>query len=298
MIRQPSAVRPTVSAMRAVLIGAGLTLAFQTPVRSADLLPPEPAPVAIGGGWYLRADFTESYLLRPTDAILPDLSDPGMPPLVRRTLGHEPGYGGGVGYRVTPWLRIDATLDQRMPAGYSAYSSRSNFATGYNVEAGRLGVLTGLVNVYADLGTWWGLTPYLGAGFGFAQKDFRRGYTQTTCLLDACDGNPGTGARTAVARPNRSVTDFAWSLTGGVSYALWAGLSLDASYRYVALGRAASGSDAYGGRTRLKDLAANEVRIGLRYTFADSIGALPSFRDMPVMRSGGNPYETGETTNP
>ncbi|MCJ2083120.1 outer membrane beta-barrel protein [Methylobacterium sp. J-090] len=260
------------------------------PAWAADLLPPPPAPVPveIGSGWYLRADFTESFFLRPTDATLPDPNDPGMPPLVRRTLGHEPAYGGGVGYRINTWLRVDATVDQRLAADYSAYSSRSNFATGYNVEAGRLGVLTGLVNVYADLGTWWGLTPYIGGGLGFAQKEFRRGYTQTTCLVDACDGGAGTGARPGVIRPNRSVTSLAWSLTGGVSYALGAGFSLDASYRYIDLGRAKSGLDTYGFGSRLKDLAANEVRVGLRYAFTDGFAGA---HGMPTVWSSGNPYE-------
>ena len=296
MIQQTRPSHPALPAMRAAFAGTTLLMAslmVQAPAQGADLAPPplEAAVIPVGSGWYLRADFTESYLVRPKDATLPDPNDPGMPPLLRRSLSHEPGYGGGVGYRFTPWLRVDATIDQRLAATYSAYSSRSNFVTGYNVEAGRLGVLTGLVNVYADLGTWWGLTPYLGAGFGFAQKDFHGGYTQTTCVIDACDGNAGTGPRTAVARPDRSVTSFAWSLTGGVSYDLGAGFSLDASYRYVDLGRAKSGSDAFGQSSRLKDLAANEVRVGLRYAFADGLARLPSLQGLPVVWSSGNPYE-------
>ncbi|KQO72551.1 porin [Methylobacterium sp. Leaf87] len=278
----------------AAVAGSALTLmslAALVPAWGADLLPPPPpeaAPVPIGGGWYLRADFTESFPLRPTDATLPDPNDPGMPPLVRRTLSREAGYGGGVGYRINPWLRVDATFDQRQDSTYSAYSSRTNFATGYNVEAGRLGALTGLVNVYADLGTWWGLTPYIGAGVGFARNEFRRGYTQTTCLIDACDGGPGAGPRPAVIRPNRSVTNLAWALTGGVAYELGAGFSLDASYRYVDLGRAESGLDAFRSGSSLKDLAANEVRVGLRYAFRDGI---PSLQGLPTVWSSGNPYE-------
>jgi len=54
------------------------------------------------------------------------------------------------------------------------------------------------VNVSADLGIQGSLTPDLGAGFAFAQ---------TIRLIDACDGN-SPGARSAVARSRRSVTDF------------------------------------------------------------------------------------------
>jgi opacity protein-like surface antigen len=252
---------------------------------AADLLRYSREPVAVAApgpvesGWYLRLDATVSQSGGPKDATPADPADPGLPPLVGLRLGDAAGYGGGVGYRINEWLRVDATIDQRTPARFRTYSSRSNFVTGYNIEAGDLDTLTGLVNVYADLGTWWGLTPYLGAGIGFADNAFRRNYTQTTCILEACDGSPGTGARTAVSRPNHTLPTFAWSLTGGVSYRLMAGLSLDAAYRYVDLGEAKSGVDLYGGSTRLKDLTANEVRIGLRYQFAG--GLLPALRQNP-----------------
>lgn len=254
------------------------TIASQA-TNAADLpsLAPPPMPVAAPeavlaeSGWYLRGDFTESFFDAPRDDTPPDPKDPGMPPLVGLRLSDAPGYGGGVGYRVNDWLRFDLTIDQRSPSRFAAYSSRSNFVTGYNVEAGKLNVLTGLANVYADLGTWWGLTPYIGGGVGFADKGFRANYTQTTCLLEACDGTPGTGPRTAAFRPNRSVSSFAWALTAGVSYRIGLGLSVDAAYRYVDLGKAKSGIDEYGQGTRLKDLAANEFRIGLRYQFGNTL---------------------------
>ena len=257
------------AAATAVLVGTiGLAA---LPARGADLAPPPPPPVPVveaATGWYLRGDATASDFEHPRDATLPAADDPGMPPLVGLRLSPEPGFGGGVGYRVNEWLRVDATVDARAPARFRAYSSRSNFATGYNIESEKVDVLTGLVNVYADLGTWWGLTPYLGGGIGFADKAVHAGYTQTVCTQESCDGQPGTGPRTAVGRPNRSVASLAWALSAGVSYAVAPGLSVDAGYRYVDLGRAKSGTDAYGGASRLRDLAASEVRLGLRYQFA------------------------------
>lgn len=250
-------------------------LALPGLAAAADLLPPPPPPpvapppVEIGSGWYLRGDFTQSWFLNPKDAARPDPNDPGMPPLVGVRMSPEGGYGGGIGYRIFPWLRVDATIDQRGGSDFRAFSSRSTFVTGYNIEAGKIDVLTGLVNVYADLGTWYGFTPYVGAGIGFADKSFRRNYTQTTCLIPACDGGPGAGPREAVARANHSLTSFAWALTAGLSYDIGAGFTLDAAYRYVDLGRAKSGLDAYGYGTRVKDLAANEFRVGLRYNFSN-----------------------------
>ncbi|WP_342150163.1 outer membrane protein [Methylorubrum sp. SB2] len=256
---------------RLTLAATVLACAVPSLAGAADLLPPPPAapPVEIGSGWYLRGDFTQSWYAHPKDAVRPDPTDPGLPPMVGIRMSPEGGYGGGIGYRIFPWLRVDATIDQRGSSDFRGYSSRSNFVTGYNVEAGKIDVLTGLVNVYADLGTWYGFTPYIGGGIGFADKGFRRNYTQTTCILDGCDGRPGTGPREAVPRANYALTSFAWALTAGVSYDIGAGFTLDASYRYVDLGRAKSGLDAYGYGTRVKDLAANEFRIGLRYNFSN-----------------------------
>ncbi|WP_244472835.1 outer membrane protein [Methylobacterium sp. Leaf104] len=259
---------------------------FERPALSADLLPPPPAaPVVIGDGWYLRVDATVSDYAKPRDASHPPS---GSPPLLRMDFETVPGYGGGIGYRINNWLRVDATIDQRNPSRYTAYSSGSGFVTGYNVEAGQIDILTGLVNVYADLGTWWGLTPYIGGGIGFADKGFGKAYTQTTCTVDSCDGNAGTGVRDAVRRPSRSVTSLAWALTGGVSYEIGGGLSLDTSYRYVDLGRAKTGLDAFGFDSRLKDLASHEVRVGLRYSFAGGPGRLAG---LPIPSLNRNPYE-------
>lgn len=133
-----------------------------------------------------------------------------------------------------------------------------------------------------------GPDPYLGAGLGFADKGFGKAYTQTTCLNEFCDANPLPGTRDSVRRPNRSVTSFAWGLTGGVSYDIGHGLSLDTSYRYVDLGRAKTGADAFGYDSRLKDLVSHEVRVGLRYSFAGGGGPLA---DLSLPRWNRNPYE-------
>jgi len=292
--RYPPAFESVMAALKTSIRTAfGLILAAQgwaDAARAADLLPPPPppAPVTIGDGWYLRVDATVSDYARPRDATPAPVDGSPLNPLSRMNLETVPGYGGGIGYRINNWLRVDTTIDQRTPSRYTAYSSGSGFVTGYNVEAGQIDILTGLVNVYADLGTWWGLTPYLGGGIGFADKGFGKAYTQTTCIVDSCDGNAGTGVRDAVRRPSRSVTSLAWALTGGVSYEIGGGLSLDTSYRYVDLGRAKTGLDTFGFDSRLKDLASHEVRIGLRYSFADTPGRLAGLT-LPSWNR--NPYE-------
>lgn len=269
------------------ITGAALSLALSFAgglAEAADLRPPLPAsdfvpPLPVESGWYLRIDATATFPNAPSDNTPDNPTGPGLTPLVGLRLTDAAGYGGGIGYRLNEWLRVDATVDQRLSSRYTAYSSRSNFTTGYNVEAGDLTVLTGLVNVYADLGTWWGLTPYVGAGIGVADNLFRGNYTQTTCLVAGCDGGPGAGPRSPALRVGRGVTTLAWGVTAGLSYRIWDGLSVDAAYRYIDFGEAKSGVDAYGASTRLKDLTASEFRFGLRYQFAG--GVVPGLRRNP-----------------
>ena len=54
----------------------------------------------------------------------------------------------------------------------------------------------------------------------------------------------------------------------GVGYAIGPNLMLDLSYRYMNFGDVATASDAFGEMT-LKNLAAHEVRIGIRWSFDD-----------------------------
>ncbi|MDP4021653.1 outer membrane beta-barrel protein [Methylobacterium sp. NEAU 140] len=271
--------------MRAFALVPACLAALTVTAGAADLLPPPPPPVVVaqpvGTGWYLRGDFTRTFFDAPSDGLRPDTYDPDRPALVGLRLNDTSGGGGGVGYHVTPWLRLDVTIDQRASSRFAGFSSRSAFATGGNIETGRADVLTGLFNAYADLGTWWGLTPYVGAGIGFSDTHVNGAFTQTACAVDACDGAPGIGPRIAVLRPSRSVASFAYALTAGVSFAVGYGFSIDAAYRYVGLGPIKTGADSYGYATRLKDIAANEFRIGLRYD-------IPGFGD--VVRVGSNPY--------
>ncbi|WP_236728685.1 outer membrane protein [Methylobacterium sp. WSM2598] len=256
-----------VMALGFVLLGAAAAQAADLLPPALPPAPPPPAPVEIGGSWYLRGDFTASDFNRPGDDTLP--GTPGAK-LENLRLGSSQGGGGGIGYRVNSFLRADFTLDARGGTRFHDTSSRTRYVEGFNEEGGKLDVLTGLFNVYADLGTWWGFTPYVGAGVGFAEKRFHDGWTQTTCLTVTCGDTQPTyviGPQTRDARASRTITTFAWAAMAGLSYDFGNGLSLDASYRYLDIGKARTGFDAYGGNTRLKDITANEVRVGLRWAF-------------------------------
>lgn len=261
------------------LLGLGL---LGAPALAADLLPPPPppppplpAPVEVGSGWYLRGDYTASDFRHPKDDTLPGTEGAK---LVGFRLSDTDGYGGGVGYRFNSFLRADVTIDGRTRSRFRDYSSRTNFVEGFNTEAGKLDVLTGLFNVYVDLGTWWGVTPYIGAGVGMASKRFHDAWTGTTCFTTACgsgvDGTYTLGAQGFDARANHTAIGLAWAAMAGISYEIGAGVSIDANYRYLEVGKARTGFDAYNQNTRIKDIAANEFRVGLRWAFGNGL-ALP-----------------------
>ncbi|KMO24435.1 porin, partial [Methylobacterium aquaticum] len=174
--------------------------------------PPLPAPVEVGSGWYLRGDYTASDFRHPKDDTLPGTEGAK---LVGFRLGNTDGYGGGIGYRFNSFLRADVTIDGRTRSRFRDYSSRTMFVEGFNTEAGKLDVLTGLFNVYVDLGTWWGFTPYIGAGVGMASNRFHDAWTGTTCFTTACgsgkDGSYQLGAQGFDARANHTAIGLAWA---------------------------------------------------------------------------------------
>ncbi len=145
---------------------------------------PEPTPetkVEFGTGWYIRGDaggVFEKGLL-PTSLT----SDPNL-----TKINWSADLGGG--YKFNNWFRGDATLGmfgQQNHNGplanvncFSAIENVTNQATGFStgvyavpgqctpVEQTNLQKYLVLVNAYIDLGTWYGVTPYVGAGVGTA----------------------------------------------------------------------------------------------------------------------------------
>jgi opacity protein-like surface antigen len=239
---------------------------------AADLLPPPPMapyappPVLEASGWYLRGDVgVSSY-----DG--GKFSSPDLPPaqFFGTDLGAGAFAGVGVGYQFNSWLRADVTGDYRGDSRFDALSSRTRYTEGYSQDRGKLQSSTLLLNGYIDLGTWGGITPYVGAGIGVAQNRLHNYSGQVVCLTIAC-GDPTVGASYPLGPqpktfvPTGTRTNLAWALMAGASMELMPGVLLDAGYRYVNLGEARTKLDQYGVGTRTKDLRAHEIRLGVRY---------------------------------
>ncbi|HEX5867632.1 MAG TPA: hypothetical protein VFY72_07980, partial [Beijerinckiaceae bacterium] len=125
---------------------------------------------------------------------------------------------------------------------------------------GKLDSTTGLVNAYVDLGTWYGVTPYVGAGVGVAMNHLQDYRTRLTCVTPACGP---LGDQSLAEVPAHRSYDLAWAVMGGIAVDLGVGFQVDVGYRYANLGEA--GIRDNGTTTRSKDIEAHEVRLGLRY---------------------------------
>ena len=212
------------------------------------LLPPLPPPPIVQkapafveeyvSGWYLRGDIgyrmndtsgaSVAYGFAPTS---PEIDD-------------NYSFGGGAGYK-SGWFRADATVDWATKTNYKAGSSANARDYTMKIESA-----TFLANIYLDLGTWGGFTPYVGAGAGMSWQRIH-------------DFTSVSAAATLLESANK--WNFAWAYMGGFTFNLAPNLLFDASYRRLELGDAVGPLFNGGERFTAKDNGAHEFRIGLRY---------------------------------
>ena len=126
-----------------------------------------------------------------------------------------------------------------------------------------------LFNGYIDLGTWAGVTPYVGAGVGFTnvyQKTTRSWYMNNSVAYAPTWTDPYTlGTYSAYWDQSRSVNSFqfAWAAMAGVSYAVTRNAAIDVGYRYLDFGKVTSYSLLGSSK---QSLHTQELRVGIRYT--------------------------------
>ena len=206
--------------MRSVkfLLAAGAASMLSTAVLAADMpsiMPPPPmmyAPVPVAqqdfGGWYLRGDIG---MTTSTAKLHTDLYDtlPGNAVLRQLGQGFTGGtsFGVGVGYQVNSWFRIDATGEYRSRVGFSGtdfvlYGPGNGLGDAYT---GGYTSWVGLINVYADLGTWYCITPFVGVGVGAAN-------IKTTGLADVATFPSGSGNSSSYFAEGASRTNGAYAL--------------------------------------------------------------------------------------
>jgi opacity protein-like surface antigen len=258
---------------RKILLSAVAMFGISAQASAADLFPPPPpmpaggaAVAELGTGWYLRGDIGYVDYSKPQDTPF----GVAVPPLVHERLSNGWSAGAGIGYQLTSWLRADVTADVRNESKFYANSSRTNFIEGFSTDRAKFDSTTFLLNGYVDLGNWYGVTPYVGAGVGMAQNRLTSYTGQVTCIEASCgDPTPGAsyplGPQGLTFIPSKTDRNLAWALMAGAAIDVGSGFKIDLGYRYLNFGDARTGLDAFGVGTKLKNLDSQEVRIGARY---------------------------------
>ena len=293
---------------QAVVLAAGAVLAasyLATPgvALAADLLPPppalEPAPPMAGpdfGGWYLRGDVGVGVQMGSRNvAISPDplIGAPAdaFNSFYNPTISASTLFDVGVGYQINNWLRADITSEYRGGSHFQVLeqvgvpSTSSQFADFYR---GNLSSWVGMVNGYVDIGTWYGITPYVGAGVGVARNTL-------SGVTDVGFAYPGAGLGgfpTGGFLDDGSKTNFAWAGMAGLGFNVTQNLKLDLGYRYLNLGKFTSGtSHCFNGTGQgggfsvancggsgytlasTSNISSSDFRLGLRWMLGDNTPA-------------------------
>ncbi|SEP60608.1 Opacity protein [Faunimonas pinastri] len=224
---------------------------YSPPPATPAVIPPPPVAAS---GWYLRGDI--GYKIYQNPDVRYDGAVIGAVNFSHEKIDNTGTIGGGVGYKFNDWLRADVTVDYEWPGKFHGNTPCGACGSGLNDEYADISAVTGLANVYADLGYYAGFAPYIGAGVGLS-------YLRTSDVHSInADG-------TRVDFDSDGRTNFAWALMAGVSYDITHNVALDVGYRYLNLGDAVAKDPDYDGRIKYKDIAAHEIRVGLRYTFGD-----------------------------
>jgi opacity protein-like surface antigen len=256
------------------------SVAFAADMPSIAPPPPmyAPPPVEDFGGWYLRGDigFSNQKVSRLDT---PGYHDPGIsvPPTLGLGFDTAGTFGLGVGYRVNNWFRADVTGEYRGNSNFHGLDIVSFNGAVIGTDEYRASKSEWLVmaNAYADLGTWWCMTPFVGAGIGMSRNTI-------SSFVDVNTPNLGVAFT-----PNASKWDFAWALHAGVGYKVAPGLTVELAYRYLNMGDGVTGAltDFTGftrGRTiQFKDITSNDLKIGLRWDLSS-----PQVYAPPLMRKG------------
>ena len=268
--------------------------------RAADLppapsLPPLSPVEAPFGGWYLRGDVgigvnstaPELQTANPIAAGVAGGFISGAATTQTFSNATLLPFGMidfGAGYQFDNWFRVDATLEYRAGARlrsqYALTDPASPTFGGSAQDAGPfradVASIVGLVNGYASPGTWYGLTPFLGVGAGFAGNKLSGSTNQDYPSL----GPAGYA--------NGSRTSFAWALMAGVDYDISANLRLELGYRYLNYGLITTGgsnclaggsggtfpiANCGGGANTISSrnrLASNDFRLGVIYLIGEA----------------------------
>lgn len=242
---------------------AALLAGIAGPAFAADpYYPPEeptPVPVVVApsvSGWYIRGDVDYHWSdFRGANYVIYDEPFGQTNSFDSASLDGSWSLGGGIGYQITDHFRADLTGDYWFDADFSG-STSDGF--NFSVDKSKMSAFLLLANAYVDLGTWYRITPYVGAGIGGAWVN----WDDLHNTLD--DGS-------YFRHKGSSDWRFAYAFMAGASYCLTRNLKFDAGYRFSHINGGKMFEFEGGAGPGYDDgFNTHEVRGGLRYQFGGS----------------------------
>lgn len=253
-----------------------------TPALAFDLPPPVEAPEYTGSisnldGWYIRGDLGYNASIKGGDPTYRTF-DFATETTTTNTfdasrLSGNFSLSAGGGYQFNDFFRSDLTLDYFR----TSFKGKSNWedcapVTTAGVPALQckyrgqdMTALSLLANGYVDLGTYWGFTPYVGAGAGMSYVKWGDVDYYYRGSRDGLDQD-------LIPRDGADSWRFTYALMAGTSYDLTDRLKMDFGYRFSQI----AGGDmfqfngfedalgAFGVKGKDKGLTRHEFRTGLR----------------------------------
>ncbi|MCJ2047481.1 outer membrane beta-barrel protein [Methylobacterium sp. J-078] len=258
--------------------------------QAADLLPPLPPeplppPVEIGGGWYLRGDVgVGATSIDKISTVVPHGYLPDGYRYDQKSVSDSFFAGGGVGYQFGSYFHGDVTAEYR---GGTKLKFQDSFNStcfskthneegqhdaydckGVNAYGASLSSIVVMANGYFDLGTWYGVTPFIGGGVGTA---FHR-------LSGFSDSGYGAATGGYGYAKDKNTNTFAWAAMAGLGYSVTPNLKLEVGYRYLNLGHVGTNPvtcindpDCGGAVYKVKDITSHDVRIGMRWLLGGGV---------------------------
>lgn len=282
--------------------------------QAADLLPPLPPeplppPIEIGGGWYLRGDVGVG--ATQFNKIVTTQEGGALPAGYRvdeTSISDSYFAGAGVGYQFNAFLRGDITAEYRggnhlrftdsadtyrnfngvsVPTfdknGAEVFENTGKPWKSIDSYNANLASVVVMANGYIDLGTWYGVTPYVGGGVGSA-------FHRVSGFSDFGAGGAQGGYGFA---PEKHFTNFAWNAQAGLAYSVTPNLKLEVGYRYMNLGDSKLGTiKCFNSGCNVpfsyvaKDITSHDVKIGMRWLLGGvAVAPLPPvYEPEPIVR--------------
>ncbi|AEH85811.1 MULTISPECIES: outer membrane protein [Mesorhizobium] len=246
---------------------AALSLLPLTPALAADYDPPiyvdqapDYVPVEVGSGWYLRGDV--SYLAEKNFKN-GDFTFPSTINNESFSQSEDAFFGSvGFGYHFNDYLRADLNFGY-LP-GNSANASYNDSAVVTSPTLPTVGsaslknyAFSGMLNGYVDLGTYVGITPYVGAGVGVVRS---------TRKLSATYIDNNDPANNLTQQDNKNQYSLAYTLNAGLAYQVTKNVSVDLGYQYFSAPDAEYvTAESLTSFPVKKGISNHQVKLGLRY---------------------------------